>query len=38
MHLGLTSLAELEKVTFEDSLDTWLKDRVVDTNLDVQTP
>ena len=32
MHLGLTSLAELEKVAFEDSLDTWLKDRVVDTN------
>ncbi len=32
MHLGLTSLAELEKVAFEDSLDTWLKVRVVDTN------
>ena len=33
MHLGLTSLvAELEKVAFEDSLDTWLKVRVFDTN------
>jgi hypothetical protein len=32
MHLGLTSLAELDKVAFEDSLDAWLKDRVVDTN------
>jgi hypothetical protein len=30
MHLGLTSLAELEKVAFKDSLDTWLKVRVVD--------
>ena len=32
MHLGLTSLAELDKVAFKDSLDTWLKDRVVDAN------
>ena len=32
MHLGLTSLAELEKVAFKDSLDTWLKVCIVDTN------